>query len=361
MADNINKKFISETLFVIASILVICLFILTSEHNNLKTRQELLPDISIHGKTMGTTYTISFRSPKFDTSIVKNEIDSILKVINNSMSTYISNSEISTFNQLAKDKPMEISTHFYNVLNSASHYHKLSNKKFDPTIELLYDLWGFKGSRFIDEPSKEDIDSVMHFVGMDKIILNDKLGHSNSKYLISKIENNVSLDLSAIAKGYAVDIISKFLSSKGFDTHFVEIGGEIRTLSNSLPWSIGIQNPFLIGNSIEQIHILNKSVATSGNYVNYIEYLNTGSIKTHIIDPLTGYPLDVENGLISSATVISDNCIDADALATTLMLLDVDEAIDLIDNLDDSEAFIIYLKDSTLQTRETLGFNEFRD
>jgi len=354
--SHIEKK-IAKPLFLIVSFFLISLF---SYVSSLGSISERIPQSVVGGQTMGTTYSVVIRQSNIDNDSIKKDIDSILNVINNSMSTYIYNSEISVFNNIEKNTDMAISKHFYNVLDRAHYHYKLSNKKFDPTIGALYDLWGFRGSRVLDEPSKIEVNRAMNLIGMDKIIINTQ-NSIDSEYSIYKTKDNILIDFSAIAKGYAVDVISEYLMNKGFLNHFVEIGGEIKAMSNSLPWSIGIQNPFRIGESIKQIRVLNKSIATSGNYANYIEYLNTGSIKTHIINPLTGYPLDVKNGLISSATVISNNCIDADALATTLMLLDVDEAMDLIDKLDDSEAFIIYLKDSTLQTRETLGFNEFRD
>ena len=101
-------------------------------------------------------------------------------------------------------------------------------------------------------------------------------------------------------------------------------------------------------------------MATSGNYWNFIDYLDTGSRKTHIINPLTGYPLEVENGMISSATVVSENCIDADALATILMLLDIEQGMKLVDSLDNTEALIIYLQDTVMISRESKGFDAIK-
>ena len=101
-------------------------------------------------------------------------------------------------------------------------------------------------------------------------------------------------------------------------------------------------------------------MATSGNYWNFIEYLDTGSRKTHIINPLTGYPLEVENGMISSATVVSENCMDADALATILMLLDIEQGIKLIDRLENTEALVIYVQDTIMISRESKGFGAIK-
>ena len=358
MDRSIEKKSTSIIFFIISSLLV-CLFSYVLSLDSVSSR---VPQITIYGSTMGTTYSVAIRQSNIDNKkLIKKDIDSILNVINASMSTYIDDSEISLFNNIEKKKPVAISEHFYHVLQRAFYYYKLSDKKFDPTIGPLYDLWGFKGNRILDEPNESKVKEALSLIGMDKIIIINEKESIDPKYSILKTKDNISIDFSAIAKGYAVDVISEYLSAKGFLDHFVEIGGEIRTVSSSFYWTIGIQSPFRIGKSIDKIRTLNNSIATSGSYVNYIEYLDTGSIKTHIINPLTGYPLNMKNGSISSVTVISDNCIDADALATTLMLLDIDEAITLIDELDTSEAFIVYLKDSILQTKETLGFEGFRE
>ena len=359
LADNINRAKILKPLFVSLA-LFFSVLSYSFFYNNSEPKHNKSPFTYINGKTMGTTYSVSFRELISNSEVIKSDIDSILAIINNSMSTYIDNSEISTFNNLEKNINMKISEHFHYVLKKAYYYNYLSNQKFDSTVGPLYELWGFNGNRILDEPIQSDIDEVKLIVGMDKIVMNLQ-DSTNLDFSIYKITNGVNVDFNAIAKGYAVDVISEYLSELGYLDHFVEIGGEIRTVSNSDPWSVGIQDPYTLGNSLVNINLLDKSVATSGNYINYIEYMDTESIKTHIINPITGYPLDVKSGMISSATVISDKCIDADALATTLMLLTVDEAISFIDKLEDSEAFIVYLKDSILETRETLGFSRFRN
>ena len=350
MADNAIKKQSRGFIPFIGSSILIFLFFYVFSIDSISIKS---PQTVIVGETMGTTYSIVIRNSYIeDEETIKNEVDSILNIINNSMSTYIDNSEISLFNKNKENKPVAISEHFYSVLQKSSYYYNLSDKKFDPTINPLYELWGFRSDRFLDEPTEEDVIKTMDFVGFDKIVIDQDF------QTIFKKNKEVSLDFSAIAKGYAVDVISEHLASKEYLNHFVEIGGEIRTASNNEKWLIGIQNPFG-DQSVNIVSALNKAIATSGNYVNYIEYLDTGSIKTHIIDPITGFPLDIKDGSISSATVISNNCIDADALATILMLLDINSGVKLIETLTDSEAFIIYIKDGKLKTRQTSGFEKY--
>tara|TARA_Y100000768_G_C23936649_1_gene662914 strand:+ start:236 stop:1336 length:1101 start_codon:yes stop_codon:yes gene_type:complete len=360
LADSINKTKILKPLSF--SLLLILFYIFFSFYNqkelsgSAKTREIS----SINGKTMGTTYSISIKNPGVNSVFLKENVDSILNIINMSMSTYISKSEISLFNSSFGNEQMQISEHFYNVLKKAQFYYELSDKMFDPTIDPLYDLWGFNGGGIIEEPNKNQIDSAMSLVGMHNI----SFGVSEidkSEYYISKKQDELKIGFNAIAKGYAVDVISNYLSNLGYTCHFVEIGGEIRATSDLSLWPIAIQNPYNPSATVAPINLLNNSVATSGNYWNFIEYLDTGSRKTHIINPLSGYPLEVENGMISSATVVSENCMDADALATILMLLDIDQGIKFIDGLDNTEAFIIYFEDSIMISRETKGFEALRN
>jgi len=354
--DRLIQEKKSRIFLFIATFSLIGLFFYFLSLDSISSR---IPQFNINGNTMGTTYSISIRNANINNpELIKNGVDSILNVINNSMSTYIDNSEISLFNKIEKNKVSSISEHFYNVFKKSNYYYNLSEKKFDPTIGPLYDLWGFKGHRILDEPTKLQVKEALDLIGMDKIFLVNKQDSYLEKYYLSKRKDGVSIDFSAIAKGYAVDVISEYLINMGFTNHFVEIGGEIRTSSNSRAWSIGIQNPLMNG-SMNKVDLLNKSIATSGNYANYIEYLDTGSIKTHIIDPKTGYPLDMREGVVSSATVIADKCIDADALATILMLLDIEKGIELVEQLNDTDAYIVYLKDSILYDRETSGFKQY--
>lgn len=359
LADSINKTQILKPLLF--SLLLILFFIFFSFYNRVELSGSVntTDNPSINGKTMGTTYSVSIKATDVNSDLLKDNIDSILNIINMSMSTYIPKSEISLFNSSVGNKQMQISEHFYNVLKKSQYYYELSGKRFDPTIDPLYNLWGFNDAGLIEEPNNEQIDSAMSIVGMHNISFG-AADSAKSEYFISKKKNELEIGFNAIAKGYAVDVISNYLSNLGYKCHFVEIGGEIRATSDFSSWPIAIQNPYNPYATVAPINLLNNSVATSGNYWNFIDYLDTGSRKTHIINPLTGYPLEVENGMISSATVVSENCIDADALATILMLLDIEQGMKLIDSLDNTEALIIYLQDTVMISRESKGFDAIK-
>tara|TARA_Y100000768_G_scaffold50566_1_gene32991 strand:+ start:4509 stop:5612 length:1104 start_codon:yes stop_codon:yes gene_type:complete len=361
LADSINSSKILKPLSF--SILLLLFFLIFSFYPKKESHvpTDTIQVSSINGNTMGTTYTVSIKASDIKVDLLKNNIDSILKIINMSMSTYVPNSEISLFNSRTSNEQMQISKHFYNVLERSKYYYDLSDKKFDPTIGPLYNLWGFNGNRILEEPNHYQIDSAMNIVGMDNISFGVSDEAADYSYFISKKKDELKVEFNAIAKGYAVDVISNYLSNLGYKCHFVEIGGEIRATSDLSLWPIAIQNPYDLSKTLEPISLLNNSVATSGNYWNYIEYLDTGSRKTHIINPLTGYPLEAKNGMISSATVISDNCMDADALATILMLLDVDQGIQLINSINNTEAFVIYFEDSIMISRKSKGFEALRE
>ena len=141
---------------------------------------------------------------------------------------------------------------------------------------------------------------------------------------------DLSIDVSSISKGYAVDVISDYIENQGYLNYFIDIGGEIKVSSTiDRYWDIGIQEPSLerLGNAIEMVRLSNNSIATYGNYANFIKYINSDAKRTHIINPKTGYPLEIKDGMIASVSIVAPLCVDADALATTLMLLSKEEGL----------------------------------
>ena len=307
---------------------------------------------------MGTQYKIVIKSQQtVNADTILNKVTSILNDVNSQMSTYDSDSEISKFNSSQTENDFfKISDYFSDVLEMSFFYNRISEGFFDITIKPLYELWGFQNRKISNkEPSSLEISRKLNFIGMDKIEFD--LEHR----LISKKHKQTSIDLSAIAKGYAVDLIASYLDDENFSDYFVEIGGEIKVKSNITDgWIINIQDPVDFSKAINSVYLLGGAIATSGNYFNYIEYLGVGSKRTHIINPLTGYPLEVKDGIVSSATVISDDCVDADALATILMLLDINKGITFIESLKDTEAYMVYYDNNKFNSIESSGFSNYR-
>jgi thiamine biosynthesis lipoprotein len=310
----------------------------------------------INGFTMGTTYSIKIIGESLNTSKVRSGIDSILYSINMDMSTYIDSSSISKFNNLDINKKDYISKDFYRVLITSSYFSKLTDGAFDITVNPLVELWGFSKKSLERLPTENEINQILKNIGMDNLII-------GKDSWISK-KNEVTIDLSAIAKGYAVDKISEYLINLNIENHMIEIGGEIRVSGLNIDnnkWQIGIQYPsfqrslnktaYSDINPHTVIKISDISIATSGDYRNYFDF--NGRRYSHIISPKTGYP--IENKIIS-VSVISKECLNADALATALMVMDIEDGLNLIEQLDGYESFFI-LEDNS--SRYTSGIKNF--
>ena len=299
--------------------------------------------VSIKGNTMGTTYNVKFL-PITNNPIEIEEnyiiIEKILKDINQQMSTYIPSSEISTFNQLQSTDWFKISEDFSNVLKKSFNYYEMSDGYYDVTVMPLVNLWGFGPEIFESPPTQALIDSVMIFIGQDLIEL------ENQK--IRKKDPRVQIDLSSIAKGYAVDKIFNTLNK--YEDLFIEIGGEIRTRSKNKDWKIGINTPSITNfeNDIELVISLNNlSIATSGNYRNF--YIIDDKFYHHEINPKTGYPISSNLGSIS---IISDkSCLDADGLSTMFYTIEKDLARDMVENLDNIESLSIIVNSDKTFTK----------
>lgn len=273
--------------------------------------------VSILGRTMGTTYSVKYTTGiknNDDIKENKNKIEEILRNVNMQMSTYIAESEISQFNRMRSTQWMNISEDFAFVVQSSFEYYKMSGGLYDITVMPLVNLWGFGPDKFIDTPSTTNIDSVLAFVGQDLIEIESGR--------IRKKDSRVQIDLSSIAKGFAVD---KIIESLNYDNIFVEIGGEVRSKSDKKIWKVGINTPSIdnISNEIEYIApIKNGSIATSGNYRNfYIDKDNR--FYHHEINPLTGYPIMSKLASISIFTQTS--CMEADGLATALYMMEMSD------------------------------------
>ena len=280
---------------------------------------------------MGTSYSIKFSRSDIPIYKIQKDISNIFDIINLQMSTYKSDSEISTFNNMPSNLLKKISPEFYYVLEKTDFYYQLSGGLFDITIEPLSKVWGFKDENFT-LPAAKDIDSVLNTIGFDKIKL-----LKDSK--IAKNNNQVEISLNAIAKGYAVDRVADYFDNSNIKNYMIEIGGEVKVKgSNSLgdKWKIGLSSFELdVENIFEYIFINEGSLATSGDYRNFFIYDDVS--YSHVINPITGYP--TKNNVVS-ATIIAKHCIDADALATIANVMNIDKFINLVNNLNEVECLV---------------------
>jgi thiamine biosynthesis lipoprotein len=272
--------------------------------------------LKLTGETMGTYYSIAidgaFEAARDD---IQSQIDVCLADINRQMSTWDPNSEISQFNKSESTDWFAVSPEFAMVVAESIRIHALTNGAFDPTVAPLIDLWGFGAKRPKSFPKQEEIDAAKSKTGMQFIEARPEPS------AIKRTRPSITLNLSAIAKGHGVDRVSELLTSLGYPSHVVDIGGEDRTgipKSTGEKWRLGVESPF--GNLQRVIECTEQSVATSGDYRNYFEI--KGVRYSHAIDPTTGRP--VENPP-ASVSVLNDSCMTADALATGLMVMGTEQ------------------------------------
>ena len=285
----------------------------------------------IQGDAFGTTYQVIVQSES-NSSKIKQSIDSIFEVVNNSMSTYRSNSIISKVNQ--SQNPVKVDSHFIEVFKKSKDIWKLSNGYFDPTAGSIVNLYGMGPNDKIQSINEYKIDSVMQYVGLDKVYL-------NQQNFIVKTDENVYIDFNAIAKGYSVDLIKDLLININSNNFLIEVGGELITMGVSeknKKWKVAIQNPVDLNSYYSEITLDGMSLATSGNYRKFRIDSETGVRYAHIVNPINGQSM---SNNILSASVIANSCIEADAWATSLMLMDPMEAIEIINNIVDIEVLIL--------------------
>ena len=302
---------------------------------------------SYNGFAFGTTYSIILQS---DNELqIKQLVESIVLRINKSMSTYVENSIISNINI---GNQVEIDTDFENVFNASKLVWQQSNGYFDPTVGSLVNAYGFGPSEPINSLNAKAIDSLLEFTGFSKI----KISNNNT---IKKDDKRTFIDFNAIAKGYAVDIISKELRELGYKNFLVEIGGEvfaegINTLKGTM-WTIGIDKPLQKQSRdfISSIQIRGKGMATSGNYRKYKIDKNSGEKYVHTINPLNGLPVKSN---ILSATVVAESSMLADAYATALMAMPLNEGEKLVSTLENVDAMWIISENKNFKIVKSSNF-----
>ena len=311
------------------------------------------------GETMGTSYSIRLIGTlhKKETSRLAEKMDQLLLELNQYMSTWIEDSQISLFNHNLSTEPVLVSESFHTVTTKALLLAQESDGAFDPTLQPLLNVWGF-GSESSSEnlPTQKEIERIHAQIGWKKI-------ETLSGNRLRKTEDTISLALGAIAKGHGVDLLAELLTHEGYTDWFIEVGGEVRVLGNNpdgVPWKIGIQSPdaYFLDISLHGIAQLTAgAVATSGSYRNYTE--KNGKRYAHILDPRTGQAI-LSNLL--SVSVLSDSCIDADGWATALYVLGVDEGLTYVEENPMIEAlFITSTEDGQLQAKYSSGFLEKTD
>jgi FAD:protein FMN transferase len=276
--------------------------------------------VVINGNTMGTTYSVKVVAAKVDEAALKAQIDARLLAVNNLMSTYIADSELSRFNSAPVGEWFAISDETMAVVQLAGEIATLSAGSFDVTVGPLVNLWGFGPNPGPDHvPAAHEIEAVLANIGFR---------HLSLKPGAMRRETDLYVDLSAIAKGYGVDQLAELLVTQGFANYLVEIGGELRASGHNVraePWRIAVEVPDTRQRAPYQvIELQDMGMATSGDYRNYFE--RDGVRYSHTIDPADGYPIRHNT---ASVTVLAPTTARADALATAINVMGAERGLAL--------------------------------
>ena len=320
MQQSGNKKWMWQLPFLVL-LIVGTVLIIRHEHN--------VPYQKSSDKVFGTFYHATYQCD----SDLTYSINAELAKVDESLSPFNKNSIITAVNQ---NQDVKVNDMFQDVFYLAMQISKETEGAFDITVAPLVNAWGFGFKNGI-EPTSEQVDSLMQIIGYPKVSL------SSGK--ITKTDDRVMLDCSAIAKGYGTDVVARLLRSKGIKNFMVEIGGEIVTSgvnAENEPWRVGIskpvEDPMGTDNGVQSIvKITDKAMATSGNYRNF--YYKDGKRYAHTIDPKTGYP--VQHSILS-ATVFAKSCAVADAYATSFMVMGIEKAQQLLEQHPELMAYLIY-------------------
>lgn len=335
MEKKAQRNFLWIALLVLGTIWIL------AHHNRTQ------PYYTINGLIFGTVYNITYQ---YDGDL-KVEIDEELKRFDGSLSPF---NDTATITRINRNEDIVPDTFFTNVFHRSMEISEETDGAFDITVAPLANAWGF-GFKKGAFPDSTMIDSLLDITGYTKVAL------SNEGKVV-KQDKRMMLSCSAVAKGYAVDVIAQFLAKKGIKNFMVEIGGEIVAQGENPKkdlWRIGINKPvddLSINQELQTVlSVTGVGIATSGNYRNF--YYKDGKKYAHTIDPRTGYP--VQHNILS-ATVIAKDCMSADAYATAFMVMGLEEAERFANAHPDIDACFIYTDENgKLQTYYTKGMERF--
>ncbi|HKI73225.1 MAG TPA: FAD:protein FMN transferase [Pseudomonadales bacterium] len=268
--------------------------------------------VALDGQTMGTTYSIKVYAKDVDGAALQKAIDAELLHVNQLMSTYMPDSELSRFNRAPVGQWFKVSTEMTKIIKLSGEIYKLSGGAYDITVGPLVNLWGFGPLPMSGKiPSDAAIAAARARVGFDKLSIRDSSLRRDA---------DIYVDLSSVAKGYGVDQVAELLARRGYKNYLVEIGGELRAHGvndRGEAWRIAIERPDVTDRApFTTIGVKDMSIATSGDYRNYFEV--DGKRYSHEIDPVTGRPVTHS---LASVTVLAPTDARADAFATAIYVM----------------------------------------
>lgn len=272
------------------------------------------------GETMGTTYHVRLVAAlnAEQQKTIGEGIQQTLDDVDRRMSTYRPDSELMQWNARETEEPVALSAPLCEVFRCALQVSRETSGAFDVTVAPLVEAWGFDKRVVMEPPSPSVIEQLRQCVGFDKLQLDE------NACTLRKTNPKVTANLSAVAKGYAVDCVARMLENRGIHRYMVEVGGEVRTRGENaegVPWRIAIETPKVDKRSVFcVISLQDAAMATSGNYRNFVEF--AGKRYAHILDPRTAQPIQADP---ESVSVVHTSCMWADAYATALTVLGAEE------------------------------------
>lgn len=299
-----------------------------------KSEKEVIGPIKLQGSVFGTTFNIIY----YDNSEnLKSEIQSLFDEVNHSLSTYIPTSDISRINN--GEKGIKLDAYFKEVFEKSAQIYKETDGYFDPTVGNLVNAWGFGPEKPLNDLDSSKVRELMKTVGFSKV----RIGNGE----IIKDDENIYFDFNAVAKGYGIDVVARFLESQNINNYLVEIGGEIRTRGEKpegKSWMVQIESPNTDGtrSAYDILPIKDKSMASSGNYRKF-RISESGEKYVHTINPKTGYAK--ESNLLAATVIASLDCADVDAYATAFMAMGLEKTKSFLKSKEELKVVLIYVDD----------------
>lgn len=311
-----------------------------------------MPTHELSGQTMGTTFSIKLVAPdsKLDETVLGDNVTDVLTRINNRMSTWQPDSELSLFNTSPSTDWIKVSAEFCNVIEAALAVSRLTRGAFDITVGPLVNLWGFgpADKDYAGPPGDALITTTRQQVGYENLTTDC------GAPAVRKARPDIYVDLSAYAKGYAVDQIAELLDQQELRNYLVEIGGELRMRGNNASnqdWAIAVEKPSDTERAVQTVvHLTDRAMATSGDYRNFFEF--AGQRFSHTIDSRTGRPVSHN---AAAVTVVADSAALADALATALLVLGPDEGFEFAEQ-EEIAAYFLLREDTDIDEKVTAMF-----
>ena len=290
----------------------------------------------VEGKGGSVVYRIKYIST--DSTNLKPAIDSLVKLVDHSISAYNPESIVAKINQGYVST--KVNDHFKKAFTTAEKVWKESGGYYDPTVGILVKAWGF-GKELIQPisklPTEQEIDSLKRYVGFEKV-------HITDDDYVKKQNPAIQLDLTSVLRGYTADVISDFLKSKGIENFYVKVDSEGivlgRDIVNNTPWKVEAEDPYELNNDYKQVilNLKNESISTDENY-RRVWIDGNGKRFVHIINPFTGHPM---TGEMLSATVIAKTAVESDAYSTMFMIIGLEKSKEFLAKHPELKALLVY-------------------